>query len=340
MAVAAVQPTPDLKPDSGKTPNPQLNEPNPQKKVEPAPKPGDAKPAPAREGSIYQDLGVDPPGEHGATTFPDNWREQLATGDDGKIDEAELKRLQRYQSPQAYNKSTKEAARRLRSGEFKRGKPEGDDPAQLAAWRTEQGIPDKPEGYEFPIPGGVTFDKLDPETQENLKGFQQAFHEAELAGPQAVKVSQAIINIAEKSMAAEATKDAQAMETTEDTLRADWGPDYRDNLKISEAHGLKVFGDDFYAICKSRLPDGRRLGDLPQFHKYMAEQGRLDGSDEHIGGDGGGKGGTLEGRRQELENIMNTDNARYYREGHNVEYRQVLEKLEAKGKLPDPVKRS
>lgn len=285
--------------------------------------------------SIYADLKEADPGTAGATVFPDNWREQLATGDDGKVDEKQLGILKRYNSPKEYHKSAMAARQRITSGEYRKvgAPPEGDE-AALATWREEQGIPKSADGYELPIPQGVEFEKLDENTKASIKGFQEAFHKGNLAAPQAKVVTEAIVSIAEKQLERQAQGDAQNQETCEDALRAELGGEYRTFLATNWAYLEKTYGDDAAAVLTARTEDGRRLSDIPAFNKAINDAARASGGDIVLTHeDGGAKGGTVEGRIAEIKKIMDTDFNRYQREGLSEEYGKLLARQEARGKL-------
>lgn len=283
--------------------------------------------------SIYEQLGEPDPGAKGSATWADDWREQLAIGDDGKVDEKQLNQLKRYATPKDYHKSILGIRQRISSGEYKRAvMPEGDE-AALVEWRKENGIPEKPDDYEVPLPAGTDFDSLDEGTKESINGFRSAFHKANLAGPQAKVVTDTIVEIAEKQLEREANADAVAQETLEDGLRADWGSEYRQNLAMNWAHLQQAFGEESSQIIRARTPDGRRLVDLPSFNKYLNENARANGADVLIRSEDGGRASSVETRIGEIEKIMNTDYNRYLSENLGDEYGKLLAKQEARGKL-------
>ena len=118
----------------------------------PAPPSGDVS-APESGAKPNGDAAVKPigditeSGEEGAAppaTWPDDWRGRLA----GKDADA-LKRLNRFQSPEGVYKSWRSLEQRLSAGEIKSALPKDASDEQVAEWRKENGLPEKPDGYQL-----------------------------------------------------------------------------------------------------------------------------------------------------------------------------------------------
>lgn len=251
----------------------------------------------------------------------------------GLEDPKAAEQLKRYQSPADLAKALIAAQQRIRSGEYKRAAPANpDDPEAMKAWREEQGIPTEPKDYEMPALAGVDFEKLPEGVRENIGAIRSTFHDANLTKDQGVKVASAITALAEKQMEQEAAADAERQDKVEDTLRADWGRDYKTNLSMNIAHLEQTFGADLTdGLLVARTPDGRRLCDIPEFNKAINAWARAGGSDVIYDGDGGGAK-SVSGRIAEIEGVMKTDFAKYQRE-LEPEYRRLLEEQEKRGKL-------
>lgn len=290
-----------------------------------------AKEAPKKGSTIFEDVGVDEPGKPGSATWPDTWRESIAESlADPKAGEA----LKRYQSPAELAKALLAAQQKIRSGEYKRAVPlpEDADEATVKAWREEQGLPPSPDDYKIPTLAGVEYDKLDDNTKAHLGEFKTAFHQANLTQAQSDTVANTIVRVAESQMMQVAEADALNQERLEDTLRAEWGRDYRPNLKTTHAWLSQQFGDDTDGVLMARMPNGQRLADMPKFLKLMSQAALGSGSDVFVD-EGGAQPLSLEGRRAEIEKIMNTDFSRYQREDMGTEYTKILEELDKRGKL-------
>src|SRR5688572_23894721 len=90
--------------------------------------------------------------------WPADWRQKLA-GEDKKT----LERLGRMASPADLLKSYRALEQKISAGELKKGLPENATPEQVAEWRREQGLPEKPEGYleNLSLPDGVVLGEAD-----------------------------------------------------------------------------------------------------------------------------------------------------------------------------------
>lgn len=282
---------------------------------------------PPPKGSIYDDLGIDDPAKSGKTTlWPDDWRTQMA-GDAKDAGE----RLKRFESPAALAKSYMALEQRLRSGEYKRAAPPPDpttDEAGYTKWREEQGLPVKAEEYNI-VPDGVKIDDLDPAGKESLAKFQGAFHKINLSQDQAKGVTGAVYEMALEQMAQQAQGDARDMNSTEDTLRADWGNEFRNNVVMNKAHINKAFGEEIGEVFfDARLPNGQRLGNIPAISKAINDWARAEGGDVLV--DAGGGGATsIDTRIAEIEKMMTTDMNKYTTVIAE-EYSKLLEKREAR----------
>jgi hypothetical protein len=254
----------------------------------------------------------------GAPDWPEDWREKLA-GDDEKF----LAQLKRYASPQNFAKKTRALEQKLSSGEYKRQIAEGATPEEIAEWRKENGIPEKPDGYELPKVSGV-------EWSDDDKAIAQTYFEkvhGANASPGIVKASMEWYGELQlKHQAAEFERDSANKEKLEDALRSEWGPEYRANLTVMKRalekdipHGM----DMAYA----RLPDGRRLIDSPDFCAWVTHQAREKYGD---GGIISGQGAeTLADRKKQIQTILREDPGKYYSDGLDKEYRDILEREHA-----------
>ena len=256
---------------------------------------------------------------NGKTSWPTDWREQFA-GEDKKA----LKQLQRFTQPADVAKALLAAQQRIRSGEYKRQLGEDATPEQIKEWRKEQGIPDDPKGYELPTLMDGKYDDLDEFGKESFDAMRAAFHAENLRPEAAAKIMEVANNLAVKQMERQAEQDAGRMETTEDTLRADWGAEFRKNINLN-AHFLNdKLGDTWTNVIEARMPDGTRLADLPAFSKFINEMARMDGGGEvMMTGEVAGAQG-IDARIAEIENIMKTDLSKY--DGATqAEYGKLLE---------------
>lgn len=306
------------------TPNPT----EPTQQAEPAAEP--QKEGVPKRSSIFDEVGIDEPGKPGSTTWPDTWREEMAAA---TANEKALELFKRYASPTEFAKAHVSLVEKLRTGELKRAMPppEGADEATIKAWREERGLPPTPDDYKVPTLAGVDFENLDETTRADLNEFRTAAHGTNMTQTQADAAMGVAIKLAERQMERQADADAANMERLDDTLRAEWGREFKQNLRTTHAWLTQQFGDATDAILLARMPDGQRVADNPAFLKAMAQAARGSGSDVFVD-EGGGQPMGLEGRRAEIEAIMKTDYNRYLRE-LEPEYTKILNELDRRGKL-------
>src|SRR5690606_7928308 len=81
---------------------------------------------------------------------------------------------------------------------------------------------------------------------------------------------------------------------------------------------------------EARLPDGRRLGDIPEFVRFAVDQGRAMFGDVAFAT--ADAEAAHNNRKAEIEEIMKTDINRYHREGLSKEYEEILQREEKRAK--------
>lgn len=248
------------------------------------------------------------------SALPDNWRE-LASGGDKDV----AKILERYSGLQGVAKALLEKERLIRSGKIKQDMPDPKDEKAMAAWRKDQGIPEKAEDYKIPEP--ITKRLIDAD-KPVLANFTE-FALTKNAPPAFVEMAaEWYVDMSEKAAEAQSVADAKATEEADDALREAWSRDeYKGNITLAkrfwESSGVE-------GLSEARLPDGRRLGDVPGFVQFSSDQGRsafgdavfasTDAETKHSG------------RKTEIETIMETDIDRYYSEGLDKEYSTIMER--------------
>jgi len=205
--------------------------------------------------------------------WPENWRQDYA-----KEDESKLEKLGRYANPDAAFDALFAANQKISSGEYKQAIPfpeKGTD-EEKASWRSTNGIPESAEKYDF------------GEIDEDLKASaaERAFNSN--LNPTA---AQTMVDFHNEQNAA--TKEAQDIadtakgEETEDTLRVEWGNEFRTNMaKISglldsAPEGVKE------ALLNARLGNGNLFGDDADVAKFFAEIALIKNPTTSLVTDGG-----------------------------------------------------
>lgn len=247
--------------------------------------------------------------------WPEDWREKLANGD-----EAMLKVLKRYSSPTTFAKGWKEREDLIRSGKLKAAKPDGTDEKAMAEWRKENGVPDDPTGYV--IPDAVKGVLVDEDKPLVTAWFEDA-HAAGMPQEMAAKGIEWYGKIIGGLQEQQAKNDKEARDAAEDALRKEWShAEYKANTTLGARWLASTPLGETWADL--RTPDGRRLGDNPDFMMWAADNGRQSFGDVSFATGDAERQHTA--RKEEIESIMKSDINRYFKEGLDKEYATILQK--------------
>jgi hypothetical protein len=208
----------------------------------------------------------------GATAFPDKWREMLA-GDDKDA----LKDLAKYTDPKAVYKSLRSVQADISAGKLKAPSaalPANATDEQKAAWRQTNGLPDKAETYveKIALGEGVVLSDADKPLVGNFaqmamdKGWSQAqFNDAVGWFYQA----QDAVELQRQERDGGYRTESQA------ALMTEWGPgDYKTNMNAVGSLLNSMSDDVRVTVLAARTPDGRLVGDTPEFNKWAAAHAR------------------------------------------------------------------
>lgn len=257
------------------------------------------------------ETGVTPPAETGSDTpkepakasWPEDWRDQLAGGDE------KLKNLlSRYTAPDAFAKAFKELRTaydsRKPTKEEAAELPENPTDEQLAAYRKAKGVPDKPEDYEFEVPEGK---ELSDGEYDILMDFAQAMHAKNMPASAVKEISSWFLEYEDIVAQKNADNAYQARMQTEEKLRAEWGADYRANVNLMSNVLQEHLGTNAGSFLSQQLMDGSRIGDNETFIRLMADVARKVGGStaELYTTDVHTTGQSLETRKAELMKMMN-----------------------------------
>lgn len=251
--------------------------------------------------------------------LPENWRE-LAAGSD----EDTLKLLRRYGSLSGVAKALKEKDTFIRSGKMKQAMPDASDEKAMAEWRKAEGVPDDATGYK--LPEDVT-KRLTDDDKPMITSFTEFAH-SKNARPDVVDIAtEWYVTIAEQAEEKRAGEDKAASEAAEESLRQIWGNgEYKGNLTLAArfVETIPGVGKDW---SEARLPNGKRLGDIPEFMEWASDQGRATFGDVTFA--------TSEStaqhanRKAEIETIMKSDISKYWADPKmQAEYQAILAREE------------
>lgn len=180
------------------------------------------------------------------------------------------KELERTGDGKAFAKRFMDGVKAIRSGTLISKEPPKDaTPEQMSVWRKAQGVPDKPDDYETPLPAGY---KATPEVGERLDAFRKLAHEQNI--PAGIVKSLTEWNFAQEQAVVQARADAdkEFQATNNDDLLKTWGTDYGSNLAAIK----NVFGaneDMWHEVMGARGPDGNVLGNNAKFLSFLLDIG-------------------------------------------------------------------
>lgn len=240
-----------------------------------------------------------------------------------------LKRLQRLTTPAEVAKALREQDKLISSGQFKKPLGANATPEQIAAWRAENGIPESADKYDL----GLKTEELTPMSVKFVDLMKAKAHAAN-ASPEAVKAIASAIPEFEAAAAAEVeTKNNAAKAETIETLRAEWGPDYKSNMDGIMSWVNAQDSSAAEALINARV-DGVQILNIPAVTRMLAGYARELG---YVGATvvptGGDLGKSIEDEIAAIEKSMfnadNTKNPAYWNSDKAItRYSQLLEARE------------
>lgn len=268
---------------------------------------------------------VEPPVEPAiSNTFPDTWRETYA-GDD----EAKLAKLSRYASPNAAFDAMIAAQSKISSGEFKSTAPfpeKGTD-EEKTTWRSENGIPESADKYDLELADGLV---IGDDDKPIIDGFLEAAHGANMSPANAKAAVEWYYGNQEKQAEARHDQDETIRTETEDTLRAEWGDEYRAN--VNRIDGLLDMAPEDVKdnIMNARFPDGTPLASDPGALKFLIDMAlQVNPATTLVPGAGDNINGAIADEITEIESKMAIKTSEYWKgpkaEKMQARYRELIE---------------
>lgn len=234
-----------------------------------------------------------------------NWRDAFA-GEDDKF----KSQLERYNSPADLGKAFREQRATISSGNLKQAPDENATPEDLAAYRVANNIPAEASGYLENLPEGLV---LGDDDKEIFESFAGAMHEMNVEPAVMHKVIDWYNGFAEDQQDVMAELDNGHHQETEDSLRQEWGTDYRANINLVGALIEGTFSEEnAAAILNARDGDGRAIMNNPGILQGLAEISRkLNPVNQLIPKTGGTAQQTLDDEIDTLEKFMREDRDKY-----------------------------
>lgn len=192
--------------------------------------------------------------------WPEDWRTRASKGD-----EKELKRLERFASPDAVLDAYRNMEKKLSSMETVKPFPADGTDEEKNNWRTANNIPLDPKAYDL----SDLKDFITDDNKPVIEGYLELAHKTntppehvkQLLGWYFDQQNQGIERFNE--IAQQKTEQAKA------ALQEEWGSDYKRNLNI--IHGY--LGEDMAnQFAQARLADGTFMIDNPEVMRFLAEK--------------------------------------------------------------------
>lgn len=318
-----------VKPDNSGAPAPDAA---PAAETEAAPEGNDTAPASAPETLLNAEAPAEEPKAVAPADWPEDWRTKLS-----KDDEKLGKRLERFKSPGDIVKSWLSAEQKISSGEFKAELPKDATEEQITEYRNANGIPQEPTGYLDSLGDGLV---VGEEDKEKFGSFLETAHAANMP-PAYVNAALAWYNEEQEATAtAVIESDKQYARESEDSLRAEWGPEYRANVNTVKSFldtaPVAEDGTSFTDLLMgARLADGTAFGSNPAALKWiLGMAGEINPAGFISPGEAKTQAQGVEDEINKINEIMRTDRKKYDKDpAMQARYLQLLdaqEKLSAR----------
>lgn len=274
--------------------------------------PGSGKP-PEKGGAPAQ--GAAGAGDLGEKTWPEDWRNRYA-GEDVK----KMERLNRYASPAAAFDALLSLQSKIGAGELRSKLPDNATKEQMAAWRSENGVPESPDKYD------LADVKVAAEDKPMINDFLAKLHGVNAPPAVAKEAVEWYYEEAAKRTEDRLEKDKQLATTTEDALRAEWGNEYRTNVNMVNGLLETVPADVRDLFKTGRMSDGTPIMSSPGVLKALVSWSRqINPVTTVVPNAGANIGSAIDDEIKAIENTMRTDRKSYNEDNKMQErYRELL----------------
>lgn len=264
--------------------------------------------------------------------WPDDWRDKVKSSDD---DDKYLGRLKSVPDLAKSYVAAQKKIEELRASSGKIATPPKDaTEEQMAEFRKEAGIPEKPEEYLASLPDGLIIGDDDKALYEK---YAKGMHEQNIPAAYGPGLVNLAVQMAEDQAAQQAEADKIFEQQSIEEMRGEFGAEYKAQMNAATnfmelaPEGVKenVFG--------ARLADGSLAGNNPDFLRWiigLANEANPAGFVQP--GDGGSQEQSISDELAEIAKYRRENRAAYYKdENMQARERQLIEaqqKLQAKTK--------
>lgn len=200
------------------------------------------------------------------STWPDKWREEFAGGDDKT-----LQRFSRYNSPKDVAAALLAAQNTIAERGLRAKLSEKPTAEELATYRKENGIPEKPEEYlgQLKLKDGMV---VGDEDKPIIQAFAAAAHAANMPPAHFSAAVDWYYDELDRQTEARAAADTKAAQEAEDALRKEWGTNYRQTRNVMEAYLDSMPEAIREGFKRGRLADGTPILSSAPAMAWLAQQ--------------------------------------------------------------------
>ena len=278
----------------------------------------------------------------GKAYWPTDWRQKMAdyaSAGDKKEAARLLKQLDRYVDPAAIFGKARELESKFSAGGLLKVPAKDAKAEEVEAFRKALGVPEKPEDYlnEVKLDNGATIGDAD---KPGLTTFAEAMHKVG-AAPESVNAALNWYYQEQERIAADQEdRDEEFKSKSIETLKEELGPSFKREINLTASLFAEMPGgsnqkneNSFYAkLIGGRMADGTRIGDNPDFMRWLITLRRDVNPAASVVEDGRNTGQSLDDEIKKIEEIMRTDRPRYNKE-YATRYGELLtarEKIQAR----------
>lgn len=231
-----------------------------------------------------------------AAATPPDWRSAFGP------DEKTQKLLGRYSSAEAFGKAHLEAVARIST--VKAPLKDGATEDEAKAWRADNGIPEKPEGYFEKLPGGLV---IGEEDKALFTEWASGMHKLNVPPVAVAETVKWFYEMQEREKQAQLAIDRQHQTEATQTLRTVWGSGFSENINLLKSFMGGLDEENAALFQDAMLPDGRRLINSPAHVQWLTQKAREINPLAFMPGPAGGdEGKTLDERIAGIEATMGT----------------------------------
>jgi len=262
--------------------------------------------------------------EPAKSVWPEDWRERLAehrsAGDEAQY-KKELRRLEKVNDPSQIYTSYREMENTWASRGLVKVPSKDSTPEEIAEFRKQLGVPDKPEAYfdNTKIADGFV---LGDEDRAELNPFVEEMHKAGASQGVVDVAINKYLEVKENQEAMQEEADFEFRSEAQKMLKEEFGPGYKRmtqnvaTLFSSAPGGADANNDEalFARMLGGRMADGTMIGNDPDFIRWASTLAHEINPIMSVVEDADGGGRSAEQELKEISQFRRKNRAEYNRD--------------------------